>query len=216
MFNNHSMSLVLDLGVLGQSLYNRDFLRVAAITSGSYPDLDNIYYAGVLMPPTEMLMDWADGNQQTLNVQYPQYLMTKDCDDFIIALIAAMTKMNIVLYIPDEEFSIFGQLLLNHIYYTYGIVVNTPSTQFAVLEQKIPLIISKFFMIDVMDPDVYLSLYPANYMLPDFVINKLAEELNPFNGQPATFEQYREYFNKLNASKIAQQPKVQLMEVKKE
>lgn len=214
MFNGHTMSLVQDLSILGNTLLSKDFLKVAAITGGDYPDIDNIYYGGVLMPPTELLMEWADGNQQAMMVQYPQYLMTKDCDEFIIALIAAMTKMNIVLYIPPEEFSIFGQMLLNHIYFMYGIIVNTPTTQFAVLEQKIPLIMAKFYMIDCMDPDVFLSAYPANYMLPDFVINKLAEELNPFQGRPATFEEYRNYFNALNASKAQQQPKVQMMEVK--
>lgn len=214
MFNGHTMTLVQDLNILGEALLNKDFLKVAAVTSEKYPDLENIYYAGVLMPPIDLSMDFADGKVESMQIQYPQYLMSKECDEFIIALIAAMTKMNIVIYIPPEEFSIFGQLLLNHIYYVYGIILNTPTTQFTVLEQKIPFILAKFYMIDCMFADDFLAAYPANYMLPDFVINKLAEDVNPFNGRPATFIEYKQFFNNLNASKAQQKPKVQMMEVK--
>ena len=214
MFNGHTMTLVQDLNVLGSALMNKDFLKVAAVTSEKYPDLDNIYYAGVLMPPTELLMNFVDGKVEAMQIQYPQYLMSKDCDEFIIALIAAMTQMNIVIYIPPEEFNIFGQILLNHIYYVYGIILNTPTTQFSVLEQKIPFIMAKFYMIDCMFAKDFLAAYPANYMLPDFVINKLAEDINPFNGRPATFIEYKQFFNNLNASKAQQQSKVQMMEVK--
>jgi hypothetical protein len=55
-------------------------------------------------------------------------------------------------------------------------------------------------MIDVMTAEDYLAAYPANAPLPEFVINKLAEEMKPFS-QPATFQQYADHFNKLNAAK---------------
>ena len=67
-------------------------------------------------------------------------------------------------------------------------------------QAKIPYLLSKFYMIDAMEPNDYLAAYPANALLPEFVINKLAEEMKPF-AQPVTFQQYAEYFNKLNASK---------------
>ena len=73
---------------------------------------------------------------------------------------------------------------------------------------------AKFYMIDCMFAKDFLAAYPANYMLPDFVINKLAEDINPFNGRPATFIEYKQFFNNLNASKAQQQSKVQMMEVK--
>ena len=56
-------------------------------------------------------------------------------------------------------------------------------------------------MIDAMESNDYLSAYPANALLPEFVINKLAEELMPFGQQPVSFQQYADYFNKLNAAK---------------
>lgn len=201
MFNNHTMTLVQDLNLISDQIRNIDFITVAAITTSNYPDLPNIYYAGVLIPPTEMLMEWADGNHLVLQNQYPQYLLTKDCDDIIVALIAAMTQKNIILYIPKDEFDVFGQMLLYHIYYIYGITCNTPSTVFSINPSKLPFIASKFYMMDVMEPNDYLNYYPGNYELPMFVINKLAEDLHPFN-YPATFEEYADYFNRLNRSKL--------------
>ena len=207
-FNGHTMSLVVDLSLIQNEIRNVDFVTVAAITTEDYQAFPNIHYAGILIPPTELLMEWADGNSLALQNEYPRYLMTKECDDMIVALIAAMTQRNIILYIPQEEFNVFGMMLLNHIYYMYGIICNTPTTQFSIDQNKIPFIISKFYLMDVMDPDVYLASYPANYALPDFVIQKLAEDLRPFN-RPAMFEEYRAYFNKLNASK-AQTPKIMM------
>lgn len=203
MFNNHSMTVVTDLALVSNDIRNIDFFTVAAITTSNYPDLPNVYYAGVLIPPTEMLMEWVDGNNLILQNEYPRYLMEKDCDDMIIALIAALTQKNIILYIPTDEFNVFGQLLLNHLYYMYGIICNTPTTMFSINEAKIPFIMAKFYMMDVMDPQVFLNSYPGNYPLPEFVISKLAMDLKPFN-RPATFDEYSVYFNSLNASKCQQ------------
>ena len=201
MFNNHTMTLITDLNILGPSINNADFIAIAAITDSDYPKLPNIYNAAILMPPTELLMEWADGNYLILQNEYPSYLSTKDPDDMIIALIAAMTKKNIVLYIPADEFMIYGQMLLNHLYYIYGITCNFMSTQFSINQSKIPFIISKFYLQDIMEAKTYLDLYPANQLLPQWVINKLAEDLHPFN-RPATFQEYEQYFNTLNAQKM--------------
>ena len=200
MFNNHTMTVITDLRMLGAEINNVDFLAVAAITTNDYPKLPNIYNTSILMPPTELLMKWADGDPFILQSQYPNYLRTQIADDMIVALIALLTKKNVVLYIPNDEFNIFGTLLLDHIYFNYGIICNTPTTQFNMDQVKIPYLLSRFYMIDAMDPNDYIAAYPANALLPDFVINKLAEEMNPFN-RPATFQQYAKYFNDLNASK---------------
>lgn len=205
MFNNHTMSVVTDLSLIAQQLNNTQFMTVAAITTSPYPTHPNIYNAAILMPPTELLMMWADlpANEGYFLMQneYPKYLMQKDPDDMLIALIAAMTKRNIVLFIPNDEFNVFGMALLNHIYYMYGITCNYMNTTFNVDSSKIPFIISKFYMCDLMEPNDYLASYPANMMLPEFVIQKLAIELQPLPGQP-TFNDYANYFNQLNASKL--------------
>lgn len=210
MFNNHDMSIVTDLRLIGNDIMNVDLLTVAAITTSEYPSYPNIYCASILVPPTELLMRWAEGDPLILQNVYPRYLAeSKECDDMIVALIAALTRKNIILYIPQDEFNIFGTMLLNHIYYMYGITVNSPASNFSVNQSKIPFIMAKFYMMNIMEPDVFLDAYPANYMLPDFVINKLAMDLHPFN-QPATFEQYKNYFNQLNASKVIRQEPIMI------
>lgn len=200
MFNNHAMSVVTDLRMLGPEINNADFVAVAAITTSDYPKLPNVYNTSILIPPTEILMKWADGDPYILQAQYPNYLRTQTPDDMIVALIALLTKKNVILYIPNDEFNVFGRMLLDYIYFNYGIVCNTPTTQFSMDQIKIPYLLSRFYMIDAMDPNDYLAAYPANALLPEFVINKLAEEMRPF-AYPATFQQYADYFNQLNASK---------------
>jgi hypothetical protein len=200
MFNNHEMSLVTDLGMIGPQINDKDFIAVAAITTSDYPNLPNIYNASILIPPTEILMAWADGDPYILQNQYPLYLRTQIPDEMIVALIALLTRKNVIMYIPVDEFNVFGRMFLDHIYYVYGLTLNTPTTRFSVDMTKIPLLVSKFYMIDAMDAEDLLATYPANAYLPDFVINKLAEELHPFN-RPASFQEYAEYFNRLNQSK---------------
>lgn len=204
MFGNHTMSVVLDLNILGPAINDVDFMAIAAVTTDeNYPHLRNIYNAGVLVPPTELLMEWAD-DPTPANVilahEYPMYLQTTDCDDMIVALIAALTKKNVVLYIPKDEFEIYGNILLQHIYYRYGITCNFGPTPFSINQSCLPFIYSKFYMMNMLLPYDYLNLYPGNVLLPQFVINKLAEDLHPFN-YPATFDQYAAYFNELNAAK---------------
>jgi hypothetical protein len=126
--------------------------------------------------------------------------MSKDPDEMITALLAAMTQRNIILYIPKDDFDVFGMILLDHLYFVYGVTCNYLSAQFSIDSSKIPFIMSKFYMIDVMDANEYLNSYPANALLPEFVINKLAQEVHPFN-YPATYVEYANYFNSIVASK---------------
>ncbi len=210
MFNNNTLTVVQDLNIIP----NVNQTTVAVITQFPLKNApSNVYFAGILMPPTELLMEWADGNQAILVSEYPKYLMTKDCDDMIIAIIAAITQNNVILYIPPEEFNIFGQLLLNHLYYMYGVVCNTPTTNFSIMPEKIPLLVVKFYLLDLMQPLVFLDTYPSNYNIPDAVIQKLADELKPFP-YPATFDQYREYFNNTIRDKSSIEKKTMFRVVK--
>lgn len=209
MFNGHTMSVINDLRTLGPEINNVDFLSIASLT-GEYPSLPNIYDATILIPPTEMLMAWSDNVPLVLQNEYPKYLMSKEPDDYIVALLAALTKKNIVLYIPMQAFNIFGPILLQHIYYVYGITCNYGPARFCIDITKIPYLISKFYMMDLMDANDYLQAYPAMAVLPQWVINKLANDINPFNGRPASFTEYYDYFNRLNAQKAINQPKKEL------
>lgn len=202
MFNGHTMTIIHDLNQLGPEINNRDFLTIAAITSpNNYPNHPNIYNAGILIPPTEILMKWADGYPLVMENEYPAYLSTKEPDDMIIVLLAALTQKNIVIYIPIDEFKIFGTVFMNYMRFNYGITFNYMNILFNIDVSKIPFIISKFYMENLMDAQDYIASYPSNMPLPTWVINKLAIDINPFNNRNATFEEYIVYFNQMNASK---------------
>lgn len=213
MFNNNSMTVVTDLNILGPEINNVDFITIAAITVNNYPQLPNIYNASILVPPTDILMAWADNAPLIMQNEYIKYLNSKDADEMIVAIIAALTKKNIILYIPKEEFNIFGSYLLNHIYYTYGITCNFMNTQFHIMPMKIPFIISKFYIMDLMDSLDYIASYPSNILLPEWVIPKLIIDLNPFNGKQATFTEYYNYFNSLNSKSGNGKPIVDMIKV---
>lgn len=211
LFNNHTMTVVNSLDIVANEIRNADLFTVAVVSTVDYPNAPNIHCASILLPPTEMLMRWADGDMFILQAEYPKYLMTKECDDIIVALIANMIATNVILYIPQEDFDIFGVYLLNHIYQMYGITCNTiMGTSFSINVMKLPYIISKFYMLNIMSAQDYLASYPGQYALPEFVINKLAVELRPFT-TPMPFEAYAEYFNNLNASKLRKQEAPQMM-----
>lgn len=195
LFKNNTMTLVTDLSLVADQIRNLDFVITAGITD---QQIENVFSAAVLIPPTELLMAWADGVPYVIQNQYPVYLSTyKEADDMIVSLLAALTKKNVIIYIPKDEFVIFGNEFLNHMYYVYGITMNTPTTQFSFNIDKLPFILSKFYMMDLMTGKDYLNSYPANYQLPSFVINKLSIELQPFGNEIRSYDQYAYYFNNL-------------------
>ena len=203
LFGNHTMTMINDPRMFGPEISNSDFVTVAYVSSSDeFTKYPNLYDARILQPPTEISMRWADGDPYILQTEYPRYLANnKDADDMIVALLTALTKKNIIMYIPHDEYNVFGPMLLQHIYFTYGITMNTPTTRFSFNESKLPLLLSKFYMMDLMEPMDYIRSYPGNLLLPQFVINKLAMDLHPFqNG--ATFQQYAEYFNNLVAQNM--------------
>lgn len=199
LFQNHQMTMVTDLNMAAQQIQNIDFVTVAAVCLEQF-NAPNIYDASILLPPTELLMRWADGDPYILQTEYPRYLMqNKDADDMIVAILAALAKKDIIMYIPDADYRVYGPILLNHIYVTYGIIMNTMTTRFSFDVTKLPFVISKFYMMDLMEANDYLQSYPGRYQLPKFVIPKLATELHPFDGQLTTIEQYENYFNQIVA-----------------
>lgn len=210
MFNEHQMSVVTDLNMIGPAINDINYLYIAALTN-DYPKIPSIINAMILVPPTELLMQWADGNETILYSGYQKYLCSPDADSMIVALLAALTKRNIILYIPKDDFNIYGMILLNHLAYIYGITCNFMNTRFCIDKTKIPYIISKFYMMDLMTFNDYLESYPSTARLPEWVINKMAME-HPLPGQH-TFVDYVVHFNNLNAQNKINRPPVVMVEM---
>ena len=208
MFNNHTMTVLEDLRILGPAINNVDYLTIAAVTTdGQYPDLPNIHEASILLPPTELMMFYVDNMndpraEALFKNEYAKYLNSKDPDDMIVSLLAALTVRNVVIFIPQDEFQLFGPVLMNHLYFTYGITCNFRNVVFNFDLTKVPFIMSKFYMIGVMEPQVFLDSYPIEAALPPFVVDPLYDEVRP-NAQPMTFEQKAYYLDNLRRSRVS-------------
>jgi hypothetical protein len=213
MFNNHTMSIITDLRQVGPEINDKDFMILAAIADpGSYPDHPNVYNASILMPPFEILSAWANGDPYAMTTEYLAYLNTREPDEMLVVLLAALTKKNVVLYIPHDEYLVFGMQLVDHIRLTYGISCITPIGQFNIDLSRMPFLMSKFYVLDMMDAQTYLELYPSNYVLPQFVIGKLMGDFKPFP-YAASMQEYEAYFNDLNARTNPAQHKMSMCSV---
>ena len=207
MFNNNKMTIITRLETLGNYINDINHVSVVALTTETFPRYSNIYNGSILIPPTQILMQWADGDRFVIQNQYPAYLSNNSyVDEFIVALIGSLTRKNIILYIPHDEFDVYGPILISHFYYIYGLQLEIltdklPYAPFAVIEEKIPFILSKLYLNNLMQANDYLDAYPSNLLLPEFVINKLAMDLQPLD-QSATFNDYYNYFNELNVRKM--------------
>lgn len=202
MFNNHTIFAVTDLNMIGQRIYDSNLQIVAVTDDTNYPNMANIYNAGILCPPISILEGWADGYAGVLENEYPRYLLSKEPDDMIIAILVALTQKDIVLYIPKDAYAIFGNLLLSHFNIVYGITVGNMmyGIPFNFNAMFIPLLLAKFYNIGCMAPEDFINAYPASQPLPPFVIDRLTNDMHPFNG-PTTFEQRAEYFNNMVSAK---------------
>ena len=93
LFKNNIMSLVTDPSFLGPEINNSDYVSVACVSgSDSYMNHPNVHDCSILLPPTDMMMAWVDG-KIILQNEYPKYLLSKDPDDMIVALLSALTKL---------------------------------------------------------------------------------------------------------------------------
>lgn len=182
-------------------LANRPNYKIAMLSGDtnllSHP---NIYDASILVPPTELIMLWADGNIIAMTNQYPLYLNNKDQDEMILALIAASYTKNIVLFMSDAEFDMYGSILLLHIYNKYGIQCTLNGYgKFWVDYSKLHNIINGFFMMDLINGKTYLEAYPTNIDFPQYVIPKLIEYFgDPFEGKTMRYSDYYWHFKEMN------------------
>ena len=197
LFKNHQMIMVTNQQLLNRYIYDFDYNVVAGITDQQIPGVLN---ASVLMPPTELLMAWADGDNNAIINGYRMYLNSQCPDELIVSLLAALTKKNVILYMPKDDFNVYGNIFLDYLNIAYGIKVgflveeNPYGTPFMFDSNAFPLIISKFYMMDVMSANDFLNSYPPNTNLYPFVVNKLAAELRPYGRNQASFQQYAEFF----------------------
>ena len=71
MFNNHSITVVTDLNLLQGDISSLTIATITQFPMNNMPP--NVYYAGLLYPPTELMMRWADSvRYDVMAIEYPR------------------------------------------------------------------------------------------------------------------------------------------------
>lgn len=215
------MDVVTDLNMVGPIINDSGHYMVIAIDDqANIPQHPNVYNYSMLIPPTQLLMKWSDipdkfMASQIMNNEYRQYLDMNDCDELIVTLLAGLCKRNILIYIPESMMDVFGMIFIDHLFCKYGVRCGINGNRgFMVDINKIPFILSKFYILDYIDANTYLELYPNTLLLPNWVINKLAADLRP-SRLMVDFEWYVSYFNDLNSKTYPSKPMAEMASIVK-
>lgn len=184
-----------------QLVFNAPYVnqRVIAITE-SINEL-NIFPPGIvnmgtiLTPNIETMAAELDKEYEVSDMMYREYLTGPVQDQFIVLMLAALYKgTNILLYIPkDEYFGLsFKNVLLDHIYKMYGVVVGTPEIQFTFDPNFFYKIIGKFYLYDFITLDEFVMSYPENVGFEQNVLAKLTNDVKPviMSTDPNVFNDY--------------------------
>lgn len=99
----------------------------------SAPREINFIKAASLVPSYKELTFYVDGNKKRYEAEYNRMLTQKMAVEMFASIIGSLyAGRNVVLYFPPEVKEMnYSEMLLMHIMTTYGIVAESPQTQFS-------------------------------------------------------------------------------------
>ena len=148
---------------------------------------DSILVGTCLLPPIESKIAEADGNEQMYDMYYENHLNEPYQQEFVAALISYLYKGgNLLLFLPAMD-NYTKEKLVFFIYKVFGIhigILNDPNPINANCyydERCIPIWLNLMFLVDVLDPYEYLTLYPEDAQFNNkFIMEKLLVMINPY------------------------------------
>lgn len=189
-----SIYLVTDKEVLRTMATSFSHRIVAMVENyDGIEDIPNIALASVLLPPYSAICAEMDGNIQAFYQEYFIHLGSKEADATICLLMAAAVRgINIALYVPKEEATNlhFATAFVQYLHDTYGITVGTEQNPFAYDQAFDPVIYSRLYLHDFISYQEFFVAFPANCLIPEMVIPKLASEM-----QVCMFDNMQDYVN---------------------
>jgi hypothetical protein len=156
----------------------------------------NALKATVLLPPYDAVMAEMDNNIEAFSAIYTQHLFQKAPSYMMAAIIKAlMCGSNILLYLTvDEAEMLYSKFLLNHLRVNYGIIVGTTDNPFFYDVNYNWAICSLLYSFDdLMSTEEFFMLYPPTIQIPQNIILKLIDEVNPYI-EERSLENYNNYF----------------------
>lgn len=146
----------------------------------------NIIKGTLLLPPPQAMIAEADGNERLYDEIYSNYLLSPKIKFFIGSLIACLYKgMQVIFYIPSD----FNNTILkfsHHLFGLYGIHPGIVGAKIPEIsnwyfkDSFIPMWLCMLYMNNVISPHDYLYLYPIELIIPEDVMGKLINDINPY------------------------------------
>lgn len=178
MLNFGQIYITSDTNIVTQSIYN-DARIIVLDEQNPFPNYPNVYMASLLVPPYSILEKIIDGDIQTAEAMYIDYLTSHEVNSFIAIILFALYRgENIVLYINSDEVG-FKDMLLRYICNVYGIIIGSEFVKCQYNEAGLMNILISLYMNRLISASVFLFNLGPYVIIPDFVIIQLITDIDP-------------------------------------
>jgi hypothetical protein len=200
-FFKGNIYITSNLKIVYSTPFNSTTKIVSLDEDGIIADSDNILKGTCLLPPIEAKIAEADGNEYLYDTVYSNHLLSEYQYNFIGALVSYLFKVgDIILFLPETEYTNTTEKLVEHIYNRYGIyignidLVNDPRSICKYDERCLPIWLNMMYLLSTLDVYEFLYLYPNDAMINNNgIINKILLEMNPYG---STINDQIDYINK--------------------
>lgn len=182
-------------------------VRVINLAEYNDMELDPRYFipGTILLPPVEALIAEVDGDEDTYNNIYYEYLRLPHIQEYMASIIAYLYKGGrLLLYYPDSEYNNTLSKLMYFILKIYGIGMGRVE-EGRVLSEHFYDISLEYFQLDliffytsgIISWKEYLYLYPAELVIPIYIMNILLHMVQPYGN---SFEEKIEVIQRMRLS----------------
>lgn len=182
---NGSMFIIDD--IMNANLFNTIIVDLNEDTDLEYKH-EYIIKGTLLLPPVQAMIAESDGNEKLYDEIYINHLLSPKIRDFIGVLIACMYHkgMQILFYLSELGYNNTETKFADFMYKLYGIHPGIPTNNnpkdgnFYCDPKCVPMWLGMMYMNNFVNPYEFLQKYPIDAFIPEHIMTKLINEINPF------------------------------------
>jgi hypothetical protein len=159
-------------------------IRVIDLEEGdtTFPLDHPLVFGGVqLLPPVDSIIAEQDGLPDLYIDYYLRRLSEPDQEEYMTAMLCYLCNGGIlIVYVPDlrSNLAIMFRRVMD---IKYGIRIGIYGMEQTAYNYDLaPVWLWKMYTVGFFDPYILLKLYPANMQIPDFILDRLVIDLNPY------------------------------------
>ena len=171
----------------------------------------------VLLPDQQALWAGADQGPEAMQVYYDEYLSQKEPTEMIITICKLLCNNNILLYVDHNDGQLYIKQLIFHISKYYGLNIGVMTDRGVEVPSSFNVtymgkIIQMMYMSDLCTFDELIMLMPMQDHFNQFVLQKMALEVQPYIKNYPSLEQLDNYFfNYKNRCKMRGRPLIHIV-----